>query len=207
MRIIQGLLVSAALAAAAGAQASVATSVSTTSGSFLTLSSTPTGGTVGPYTIVGGTVYNTDKPFASDPDEAGYPIFGGTFLAAGPLAGTPSSISFGSGIGYISFLWGSPDTYNMLTVTGTGGYSHTFTAAEVNIGSTTGDQSYARYVGFTGTAGTLITSLTFFNLPSTDAFEAANFSLTAPVPEPQTYAMMVAGLVAIGWGVSRRQRH
>jgi hypothetical protein len=206
MKILKTLLTSAALVASVGANADVATSVSTTSGSFLTLSATSTGGTVGPYTILGGTVYTSDHTFASDPNEAGYAIFGGTFLAAGPQAGTPATISFGSGIGYISFLWGSPDTYNMLTVTGTGGYSHTFTAAEVNIGSLTGDQSYARYVGFTGTTGTLITSLTFFNLPSIDAFEAANFSTVTPIPEPEVYALMLAGLGAMAFMASRRKR-
>ena len=54
-------------------------------------------------------------------------------------------------------------------------------------------------------AGTDITGLVFANSPSTDAFEVANFSVTA-IPEPETYALMLAGLGAVGFMSRRRRR-
>jgi hypothetical protein len=40
--------------------------------------------------------------------------------------------------------------------------------------------------------------------PSVDAFEVANFNVT-PVPEPETYALMLAGLGALGAALQRRR--
>jgi hypothetical protein len=57
-------------------------------------------------------------------------------------------------------------------------------------------------VQFTGLAGALITSLVFSS--NQDAFEVARFSITA-VPEPETYAMMLAGLGLMGF-VARRTK-
>ena len=69
-------------------------------------------------TIVGGTILNADQPFADIPKGV---IAGGNFLSAGPTTTEPSTVTFGGGIDYISFLWGSPDTYNTLTVITTAG--------------------------------------------------------------------------------------
>ena len=38
-----------------------------------------------------------------------------------------------------------------------------------------------------------------------DAFEVANFSIVAAVPEPETYVLMLAGLGAVGF-MNRRRR-
>ncbi|HVE49631.1 MAG TPA: PEP-CTERM sorting domain-containing protein [Casimicrobiaceae bacterium] len=57
----------------------------------------------------------------------------------------------------------------------------------------------------------LITRLVFDNIPAFNAFETANFSVTrgsgppSAVPEPATYALLLAGLVAVGY-VGRRNR-
>jgi hypothetical protein len=66
-----------------------------------------------------------------------------------------------------------------------------------------GNQSFASYIGFTATDGDLLASMTFSS--TSNAFEASNFSITAPVPEPQTYALMLAGLGAIFFVAHRRK--
>ena len=67
-----------------------------------------------------------------------------------------------------------------------------------------GDQAFSQYVQFSGVGGASITGLTFTNAPETDAFETANYSITA-VPEPGTYALMLSGLGVMGY-IARRKR-
>ncbi len=196
------MLATATLLAAFGAQAQVTGSLGGGYGTFLELSDAGlAGGTVA--TLSGGTVYTDDQPFADIPFGV---VFGGDFLAAGPIAGTPATLTFtGTGIDYISFLWGSPDTYNRLLVTSTGGVTQSFDVGTLGFLSTNGNQSVSEYVQFTTSAGVKITALTYFNAPQQDAFESANFSVTTPVPEPSTYALLLAGIGAVGF-VARRRR-
>ena len=118
-----------------------------------------------------------------------------------------ATLTFTSPVDYMSFLWGSPDTYNTLTVNSTGGGSQTFTATGTGFGSafpvTNGDQSFSQSVQFVAVGGSLITSLVFAS--SVDAFEVGRFTVT-PIPEPETYALMLAGLGALGF-VARRRRN
>ena len=203
MKISKILLAAAALCAAMGANAQVSgVAVGSSSGTFLQLSSAGlSGGTVA--SLTGGTVYTQDQPFADIPKGG---VFGGNFLAAGPTSGAPATLSFlNGGVGFISFLWGSPDVYNKLTVTSTGGLTQLFDSTNITFASTTGNQAYSQYVQFTGLNGAKITSLSFNNVPSTDAFESANYSIT-PVPEPETYALLLAGLGAVAF-VARRRRN
>jgi hypothetical protein len=194
------LAASTLLAASVGVHAGVSGSTGASSSSFLTLSSAGLdGGSVA--TLTGGTIYTADEPFADIPKGG---LFGGTFLGAGPTAGSAATLTFtGAGVSFVSFLWGSPDTYNMLTVRGTGGYVHVFTTAELGLPGD-GNQGVSDYVQFTGTNGTLITSLSFDNVPSSNAFETANYSIT-PVPEPGTYSLLLAGLGVMGFFATRRR--
>jgi hypothetical protein len=215
MKLIKTLAASAALAAALSAQAQVTGStIGTLSGPFLTLTSTglaPSGSFAG-ATLVGGTVYAADQSNADIPKGAGAATVG-NFLAAGPTSGAPATLTFTAPVTNVSFLWGSPDLYNLLTVTTTAGVQ-TFvadpsvaTAGATSLGFSVanGNQDFSQYVSFVALAGSTILSLSFDNTPKTDAFEVSNF-LVATVPEPGTYALMFAGLGIAMFVVTRRRR-
>lgn len=154
-------------------------------------------------TLVGGTVYTQDMPFADIPKGG---IFGGNFLAVGPTAGQPATLTFTQPVNLFGFLLGSPDAYNQLTITSTTG-SYVFSPSMLGL-PTNGDQTVSRYVNFgTTSAGERILSATFNNVPAIDAFETANFSagIAAAVPEPAAWAMMILGVGAIGFAMRRQK--
>lgn len=188
--------------ATSAAQAQVSGSLGGGSGPFLTLSDAGlNGGAIA--TLTGGDVLASDQPFADIPAGG---VFGSAFLAAGPTVGQPAILTFTAPVSYLSFLWGSPDTYNALTITTNLGAIVNFTAGGMGFPVTNGDQSFSQYVQFSGTGGHLISSATFNNVPTTDAFETANFAVTAAVPEPATWAMMLIGFGAVGATMRRRRR-
>jgi len=202
MKLLKTVLASAVLATSVGANAAVNGSLGGGIGTFATLSGAGvpnSGGTLsGSVTavITGGQIQAADLVFADDV------VPGENFLSTGPVSGSPTTLTFaGAGVSYISFLWGSPDLFNSLTVNSTGS-SQVFTAASLLFPVTNGDQSFNQSVQFTGLAGALITSLVFSS--NQDAFEVARFS-TTPIPEPETYAMMLAGLGLMGFVARRRK--
>jgi hypothetical protein len=141
-------------------------------------------------TISGGTVYATDMQFADDV------LPGVPFLAAGPSSTSPSVMTFIGGTDFLGLLWGSPDTYNVLTLRDTNNVDYIFTTASLGFSVQNGDQSFNQYVQFMASAGTRIATATFAS--SIDAFETTQFTVT-PIPEPETYALMLAGLAALGF--------
>lgn len=193
--------------AAAPAQAQVAGSLGGGGGPFLNLSNAGlNGGTVA--TLTGGAVLNSDQPYADIPAGS---IFGNAFLAAGPTVTQAATLNFTTGVNYLSFLWGSPDLYNSLEITTNNATSQLFTAAGLGFPVTNGDQSFSQYVQFSALAGSLITSAVFTNVPATDAFETANFTVLSRdvqsgVPEPGTWAMMLLGIGAVGGAMRSSNR-
>ena len=190
----------AALLASTVANAQVTGSIGNDGSPYVSLSAAGLGsGSLA--TLMGGTVYTSDQPFADIPAGG---IFGNMFLAAGPTSGNTATLTFNPGYGYLSFLWGSPDKYNSLTITTANGFSQTFTAAGLGFAVTNGNQAFSQYVQFKTAAGDTLKTVAFSNIPSQDAFEVANFRVTG-VPEASTWAMMLLGVGAVG-GAMRRRR-
>jgi len=143
-------------------------------------------------TLDGGTVYNNGEPFAAKPAN----VTVTSFLAAGPSSGTQATLDFVTPLSSISFLWGSPDTFNVLNVTTNLG---TWSFSTANFGFPgDGNQSFSAYVNFfTTEVGETITSLSFTNSQNTDAFEVANFNISA-VPGPLVGAGLPGLMMACG---------
>jgi len=104
--IVSSAAIALSLLAAPAAHATVIASLGNNGSAFTSI------GSLG--TRVGGMVYTSDEPFADIPKGG---IFNSEFLASGPSSGAPATITFNSALNYLSFLWGSPDTYNLLTLT------------------------------------------------------------------------------------------
>ena len=214
MSLVKSLLASAAVAASFGAQAVVTGSLGAgPAGPLLSLTTEAfgqpcvadpagnncaLGSLANPVaTIVGGTIYSNDMPFADDV------VPNTPFLAAGPTSTSPAVMTFlNGGTSFLGLLWGSPDTYNVLTLRDNLNVDYIFTTASLGFPVQNGDQSFAQYVEFMASAGTRIVTATFGS--NIDAFETTQYTVT-PIPEPETYALMLAGLAALGF-VSRRRK-
>ena len=111
----------------------------------------------------------------------------------------PGVATFTAPLSYYGFLWGSVDQYNKVE----------FYSGATLVGSFTppppanGDQGASKYFNAYAGAGQQFTTIKFYS--TGNAFETDNHAVIA-VPEPETYAMLLAGLGLMGTIVRRRNK-
>ena len=126
-----------------------------------------------------------------------------------PVAGYDTTVYVTSGIGsatltfagaqrYLGLLWGSIDPYNLLTFNFSDGTTQSFTGGQALAFGNGANGS--EYINFTSTKS--FNSVTASS--TANAFEFDNVALTA-VPEPATWALMLAGFGAVGFSMRRRK--
>ncbi len=130
----------------------------------------------------------------------------------------PGIVHLDTPASYYGFLWGSPDSYNTVSFLYNGALVGSFTGTDVlppadgNQGARPGGQ----YVNFWAGETEHFNEVKFTS--AGNAFETDNHAVFAPVrfqidnfappvPEPETYALMLAGLCAIGFMSRNRRFH
>ena len=129
----------------------------------------------------------------------------GNFHSVGtsPTAQTgPADVQFSSGLSYFGFLWGSPDAYNTVNFYNGQSLLGSFTGAAVLM-PPNGDQTFSAYFNAFAGPNEQITRVTFSS--TNNALETDNHAYIAAIPEPETYAMMLAGLGLLGFAARRRK--
>jgi hypothetical protein len=139
--------------------------------------------------------------------EAARPAFGSTGGFAAVRSGGSYSIDFGP-TGLMSFVLGSLDTYNQLTLRYQDGSTLALTGGQIINGANfpSGNQISGQtngVVSYRVNAGPLLTGATFTS--TGNSFELDNIA-TAAVPEPATWALMIGGFGLVGFGLRRRRR-
>jgi len=139
----------------------------------------------------------------------------GNYWSIGPSDG-PGILDLGSrfaSVAALSFIWGSVDDYNLLEVYNRGGTligSFGGTAASAGPFGDHTDPNANPFVTLTFTDADTDVGKIYFK-STQNAFEVDNFLVTAgrggpgPVPEPATWAMMLLGFGAVGFGLRKRK--
>lgn len=128
----------------------------------------------------------------------------GNYLSVGN-SGTssgPTTLTFTKGLSYFGFLWGSPDNYNRVTFWNGNTQLGSYDGSSVQL-PTNGDQSFSSFFNVSTLGNDVITKVTFAS--NGMAFETDNHAFVTAVPEPETYAMMLAGLGLMA-SIARRRK-
>ncbi len=211
MNLLSTLACAALATAACGAQAAAPTfSAGGTSVPNAGMMSAVAGATTidfnsgsAPANYSGGMVFLSDHPsYAAQP-----PLDLTPFFSVGVTDGqtTPGTATFSGGLSYFGFYMGSADTYNSVLFHGADNSDFILTgAAMASLAgvSPNGDQRVGFYLNAWAGPGAAFTRIEFHS--PTNAFETDNHAFINAVPEPETYAMLLAGLGLLT--VLRRRR-
>lgn len=133
----------------------------------------------------------------------------GNYWTVGPSDGSPGILDLSSiaDIFNVSFLWGSVDAYNLVEFLDMdGNVIASFTGSDIfnpaNGNQTDPNLNPVVRFDITGNDVSTLKSLRFSS--TSNAFETDNFTINA-VPEPATWALMLLGFGAIGFGMRRRR--
>jgi hypothetical protein len=133
----------------------------------------------------------------------------GNYWTVGPSDGSPGILDLSSiaDIFNVSFLWGSVDAYNLVEFLDmNGNVLASFTGSDIfnpaNGNQTDPNLNPVVRFDITGNDVSALNSLRFSS--TSNAFETDNFTINA-VPEPATWALMLLGFGAIGFGMRRRR--
>ncbi len=167
-----------------------------------TFNSGDNGGVTGSYLIQSGSNSLGADPAVGDQ--------GDPYLSV--LGGQTASFDFtgfaGGGLSQLGLDYGSADSYNTFMLLLAGGGSMSFTGQDlINIGSANGDQGSPRTNGrltFKADPGIAISGLVLSS--SSNSLETDNYGVIAAVPEPTTWAMMLAGFGMIGFAARRSRK-
>lgn len=122
------------------------------------------------------------------------------------LGGATATITFDKPVFAFQFDWGSIDSYNTLTVYSSAGTKVYIPGSASFPNAANGNQILPGTNGLftvTGTSGTNFTGIKLAS--STNSFEVDNLAVKGVVPEPTTWAMLIAGFGLVG-AAMRRQR-
>lgn len=119
---------------------------------------------------------------------------GTTYIFA--TTGSDATVSFADTVTSIDIYWGSPDTFNTITLSN--GDSITGSAVLALTGTPTGDNAGTAWITITDEAG-------FDGFTATSTRPAFEFDMAA-VPEASTWAMMSLGFAALGFAGFRGRR-
>ena len=143
--------------------------------------------------FTGGTIYAASVDNVAAKPQGDF----GDFYVVGP--NSTASINLAANTyNDISFIWGTVDWYNevKLTLSDNSVVTIEGSSYQPDNGSTDAIFSY--------NSGSLFVNTVTLNNGVNPAFEIDNFTASA-VPEPEEYAMMLAGLGLIGFAVRRKQ--
>jgi hypothetical protein len=150
----------------------------------------------------GGVEIGSSSVWASPPsDDTSY-------FSVGPSTSPSATITLASLSSYFGYYGGSPDDYNHVDFFNGSANVGSFdgvTLANLASVSHDGDRTVGSYWNFTAkSSGDYFNKVVFSS--AQNAFETDNHAVLAAVPEPETYAMMLAGLGLMGFVASRRRK-